>query len=71
MAMLTYRDILNQLSKFPEDMLDDTATVHVSDDEFFGIRCLGKSNDNGTLDDGHIYFSIDEELCEDDEEIVF
>lgn len=70
MAM-TYRDILNQLNKLPKHLLDDTASVYTPNNEFLEIHCLGKSNDNGILDDGHIYFSTDEVLCEDDEEAVF
>lgn len=66
---MTYRKLQEILSKVPNHHLDSDVSIYCPDGEFYELHHVAKSNDNGVLDDGHIYLSADEILFEDDEAV--
>jgi hypothetical protein len=67
---LTYRKLLEVLSKTPENQLDDNVTIFGHDDEFYPINRIAESNDsNDILHTGHIYLSCPYQLYENDKPI--
>lgn len=66
---LTYRKLLEILSKVPDWKLDDNMSVFTPEGEFMPIFHVAQSVDNGILDDGHIYLSADEILYAGDKAV--
>jgi hypothetical protein len=60
---MTYAELLKLLLQMSKERLQDNVTIFF-DDEFYGDVYLHNANDNGVLDDGHIYLSL--EPFEDD-----
>lgn len=56
---MTYKELLENLSRIPEDRLNDTACVYVfSDCEFYRITELAQAKETDILDANHYYLSI-------------
>jgi hypothetical protein len=58
-GFMTYKELLENLSRIPEDRLNDTACVYVfSDCEFYRITELAQAKETDILDANHYYLSI-------------
>ena len=56
---MTYKQLLEKLSRIPEERLNDTACVYVfSDCEFYQITEIAKTKETDILDKNHYYLSI-------------
>lgn len=69
MKPLTYEELEKILATIPAHKKGDHVSIYCPDGEFYELHHVAKSNDNGVLDDGHIYLSADEVLFEDDEAV--
>lgn len=62
---MRYRELRDYLNKLPDDSveLDQDVTVHMIDwDEFVGVYGgIKRCEDDGTLDEGHIYLEMSSE----------
>ena len=56
--MMTYKDLLEQLSELSFEQLNQTVTVQVSDDEYFPVNETGIAVDDDVLDEDHFVLSI-------------
>lgn len=63
---MKYKELLDKLGKLPSHKLEDDVSIYSPDGEFYSLHHVAVSNDNGVLDEGHIYLSADEILYEDD-----
>lgn len=57
---MTYKELLQNLSKIPEDRLNDNALVFIQwDNEYLPISAIWKAGEeNDVLNEGHTYFVI-------------
>jgi hypothetical protein len=58
---MTYRKLIDQLSRIPNNRLDDDVTVYDrSTGEYTPVRCLdiADEDEQSVLDDGHPYLTI-------------
>ena len=58
---LTYRQLLEMLNGMPEENLDDTATVHLSNEnEFHPVQsCFPVGAGNSVMDEGHYIMQLE------------
>jgi hypothetical protein len=58
---MTYKQLIEELTKIPADRLDDTVTVYDPDrDDFCGVNHseVAKEEENDVLDPGHFYLVL-------------
>lgn len=57
---MTYKELLENLSRIPEDRLNDNALVFIQwDNEYLPISAIWESGkENDVLDEGHTYLVI-------------
>lgn len=56
---MTYRDLLNLLSKMDEESLNMTVTVNF-EDEYYPAKIVIADDNQSVLDVGHIFFAPEE-----------
>jgi hypothetical protein len=66
---MTYAQLQKILASVPSHKLDADVSIYAPDGEFYPLAYVAVSNDNGVLDDGHLYLSADEVLFEDDKAV--
>jgi len=56
---MTYKELLNLLSKLSDEQLMDTVTIYDDfEDEYFGVTEFGISEEDDVLHDNHFFLTI-------------
>jgi hypothetical protein len=57
---MTYRELLAKLDNLPSERLDDTVTVQMPNDDFYGVESAITATDEGcdVLDEGHLFLRV-------------
>ena len=56
---ITYRELIEALKGLDPEMLDQSATVYLSEtDEYVGIQGVGVTKESDVLDENHIVFFV-------------